>query len=340
MREIVFVTENTGLDPISGDRLVEIGCIEMVNRFPTGKVFHRYLSPERDMPESAFKVHRLSVEFLKDKPLFAGVLKCRTTASCQPSLALPMRIGCLLMAIIVFSGTTHAIDTPPTEDTLPTQSFNNHHVAIDSSAEFTSQRNGWFYTNLTAAPVNGFNTSGLRFRVTTGANWYRYVNGENPRTYGSGHSLERAALIGFALPTQRFGIIGLVGLMDVQSTNEGVHQTKTGAKANLVFYAFPTDQIMSYGTLTYSTTISYRNKLEAQAKMGMKVPGDSYLGPEVRVSWRDVFSEDRLITETKIGLHLSSMKVGPLYLGLSGGFAHSRQLGWGSYSGISVYGSF
>ena len=73
MREIVFDTETTGLDPISGDRLVEIGCIEMVNRFPTGKVFHRYLNPERDMPEPAFKVHGLSVEFLKDKPLFADV---------------------------------------------------------------------------------------------------------------------------------------------------------------------------------------------------------------------------------------------------------------------------
>jgi DNA polymerase-3 subunit epsilon len=75
MREIVFDTETTGLDPIQGDRLVEIGCIELVNRFPTGKVFHRYLNPERDMPEAAFKVHGLSVEFLKDKPLFAEVVE-------------------------------------------------------------------------------------------------------------------------------------------------------------------------------------------------------------------------------------------------------------------------
>jgi DNA polymerase-3 subunit epsilon len=71
MREIVFDTETTGLDPIQGDRLVEIGCIELVNRFPSGRTFHCYFNPERDMPESAFKVHGLSVEFLKDKPLFA-----------------------------------------------------------------------------------------------------------------------------------------------------------------------------------------------------------------------------------------------------------------------------
>jgi len=71
MREIVFDTETTGLDPLQGDRLVEIGCIELVNRFPTGKVFHSYFNPERDMPEQAFKIHGLAGEFLKDKPLFA-----------------------------------------------------------------------------------------------------------------------------------------------------------------------------------------------------------------------------------------------------------------------------
>jgi DNA polymerase III subunit epsilon len=71
MREIVFDTETTGLDPIQGDRLVEIGCIELVNRFPTGKTFHSYFNPERDVPDSAFKIHGLSLDFLKDKPLFA-----------------------------------------------------------------------------------------------------------------------------------------------------------------------------------------------------------------------------------------------------------------------------
>ena len=73
MREIVFDTETTGLDPYQGDRLVEIGCVELINGFPTGQSFHRYLNPERDMPEGAFKVHGLSIEFLKDKPLFADV---------------------------------------------------------------------------------------------------------------------------------------------------------------------------------------------------------------------------------------------------------------------------
>lgn len=70
MREIVFDTETTGLDPRSGDRLVEIGCIEMVNRVPTGAVFHAYFNPERGMPAEAEAVHGLSEAFLSDKPKF------------------------------------------------------------------------------------------------------------------------------------------------------------------------------------------------------------------------------------------------------------------------------
>jgi DNA polymerase-3 subunit epsilon len=73
MREIVFDTETTGLDPYQGDRLVEIGCVELVNGFPTGQVFHAYLNPQRDVPDGAFQVHGLSTEFLKDKALFADI---------------------------------------------------------------------------------------------------------------------------------------------------------------------------------------------------------------------------------------------------------------------------
>ena len=70
MREIIFDTETTGLDPKSGDRLVEIGCIEMVNRVPTGATFHAYFHPDRDMPAAAEAVHGLSITFLADKPRF------------------------------------------------------------------------------------------------------------------------------------------------------------------------------------------------------------------------------------------------------------------------------
>jgi len=73
MREIVFDTETTGLDPKSGDRLVEIGCVEVVNRFPTGRNFHAYINPGRSVPKEAFDVHGLSDEFLADKPRFDDI---------------------------------------------------------------------------------------------------------------------------------------------------------------------------------------------------------------------------------------------------------------------------
>jgi DNA polymerase-3 subunit epsilon len=71
MREIIFDTETTGLDPSSGDRMVEIGCIELVNRVPTGRTFHAYFNPGRPMPAQAEAVHGLGDAFLADKPSFA-----------------------------------------------------------------------------------------------------------------------------------------------------------------------------------------------------------------------------------------------------------------------------
>lgn len=73
MREVILDTETTGLDPSSGDRVVEIGCVETDNHMPTGEAYHCYINPERDMPEGAFAVHGLSSEFLSDKPKFAEV---------------------------------------------------------------------------------------------------------------------------------------------------------------------------------------------------------------------------------------------------------------------------
>src|SRR5580704_1324159 len=74
MREIVLDTETTGLDPLRGDRLVEVGCVELFNRMPTGQTFHRYMNPEREMSAEAFAVHGLSTQFLADKPFFHEVV--------------------------------------------------------------------------------------------------------------------------------------------------------------------------------------------------------------------------------------------------------------------------
>ena len=73
MREIVLDTETTGLSPNRGDRVVEIGCVELLHHLPTGKTYHVYLNPERDMPEEAFNIHGLSGEYLSTKPLFREI---------------------------------------------------------------------------------------------------------------------------------------------------------------------------------------------------------------------------------------------------------------------------
>ena len=77
MREVVLDTETTGLDPDKGDRIVEIGAIELINHIPTGNTFHCYLNPmiKGDMPDESFKVHGLSVEFLSNKPLFSEIIE-------------------------------------------------------------------------------------------------------------------------------------------------------------------------------------------------------------------------------------------------------------------------
>lgn len=75
LREIVLDTETTGTDPSSGDRIVEIGCVELVNHVPTGRFFHKYMNPERAMSAGALAVHGLSDEFLKDKPVFRDIIE-------------------------------------------------------------------------------------------------------------------------------------------------------------------------------------------------------------------------------------------------------------------------
>lgn len=74
VREIVLDTETTGLNPAEGHRLVELGCVELVNHIATGRTFHAYINPERDMPDEAFRVHGLSAEFLRPHPVFGEIV--------------------------------------------------------------------------------------------------------------------------------------------------------------------------------------------------------------------------------------------------------------------------
>ncbi len=73
MRELVLDTETTGFDPSQGDRIVEIGAVELMNKMPTGRTYHQYINPERSMPQEAFEVHGLGDDFLRDKPVFKAI---------------------------------------------------------------------------------------------------------------------------------------------------------------------------------------------------------------------------------------------------------------------------
>ncbi len=134
MREIVFDTETTGLSPLNGDRVVEIGCIELVNRCETGRTFHAYFNPGRDMPPEAEAVHGLSTKFLSDKPAFAdmveellifigeapmiahnaafdfGFINHELGACGRPSVCMSRMVDTLAIARQKFPGAKHSLD--------------------------------------------------------------------------------------------------------------------------------------------------------------------------------------------------------------------------------------
>ena len=134
MREIIFDTETTGFDPLSGDRLVEMGCIELVNRVPTGATYHCYYNPQRSMPAAAQAVHGLSEQFLSDKPLFAdrvgelleflgdsnlvahnarfdfGFLNHELGRCGRPEISLDRMVDTVVMARAAHPGAKHSLD--------------------------------------------------------------------------------------------------------------------------------------------------------------------------------------------------------------------------------------
>ena len=134
MREIIFDTETTGFDPLTGDRLVEIGCIELINRVPSGATYHCYFNPQRNMPASAQAVHGLSETFLSDKPLFRdrveellefledsmlvahnarfdfGFLNHELKLCSRPEISLDRMIDTVAMARAAHPGAKHSLD--------------------------------------------------------------------------------------------------------------------------------------------------------------------------------------------------------------------------------------
>jgi len=182
MREIVFDTETTGLDPQSGDRIVEIGCLELVNRVPTGRTFHAYFNPDRSMPSAAEQVHGLSdafladksrfhehvddlLEFLGDAPLVAhnaqfdfGFLNYELGVCGHPDIAHERMIDTLVLARRRHPGAKHSLDALCTRYGIDRSHRVRHGALLD--AELLAQ----VYVELT-----GGRQIGLELATETGA---------------------------------------------------------------------------------------------------------------------------------------------------------------------------
>jgi len=195
MREIIFDTETTGLDPQGGDRLVEIGCVEMVNRIPTGQVFHAYFNPERDMPMEAERVHGLSIGFLSDKPLFAtraaellafigdsplvahnaqfdfGFLNCELGACGHPEVSLERMIDTLGIARKRHPGAKHSLDALCVRYGIDRSHREKHGALLDAEllAQVYVELTGGRQIGLELAAQNNNNVVTIaRFRPTQG----------------------------------------------------------------------------------------------------------------------------------------------------------------------------
>ena len=156
MREIVLDTETTGFEPADGDRIVEIGAVELVNHMPTGATFHRYLNPERPMPKAAFEVHGLGDDFLRDKPLFRTVaadflefigdavlvihnapfdmkfLNAELTAAGHPALPMSRALDTVMMARAKFPGSPASLDALCRRFGVDNSAREKHGALLDS----------------------------------------------------------------------------------------------------------------------------------------------------------------------------------------------------------------
>jgi len=221
-------------------------------------------------------------------------------------------------------------ETPPPPVSVPIQQF-----AIDGSGVANSLGGRSLDLNATFAPFGGINDTGFRVRLNGNASWYRFLTG--PDTIGSGHSAEGGIQAGYQWSLPRVSFIGLIGPTFGGSNDDGVKTDHWGAKAVLSTYALPTDQTMAFGSLSYSTVFNF---VKLQAKTGMRLVGNFYVGPEAIFSWRNVLPGINNIADMRVGAHVSAVSFGPLQVGFSGGWAHQQDLGSGYYGSVNFYFTF
>lgn len=229
------------------------------------------------------------------------------------------------------------LPAPQTTDTSPPLVAHPiQQAAIDGSAVGTSLGGRSVDFNATFAPFGDINESGFRARLSGNASWYRFVTG--PDTMGSGHSLEGGVLAGYQWSLPGISIIGVIGPTFGESNDDrGVRRDYWGTKTVLSAYALPTDETMAFGSASYSTVANF---VQLQAKAGVRLVGNFYVGPEAIFSWRNAVPGINNVAEMRVGGHISAVSFGPVQAGLSGGWAQQQNLGSGYYGSVNFYMSF
>jgi hypothetical protein len=207
------------------------------------------------------------------------------------------------------------------------------HITVTGYVDADSLGNRNVYADSTFAPFSGIYESGLRLRATGDASWYQFITSENPRTYGTGRYLEGDFLMGYGLWAPRFNVTGLVGPAFAQIDSLGTITDRRGVKTSIEVSARPTDWTIAAGSISYSTVT---NDLQAQARAGLKMFDGVYVGPEAKLQ---SVSAEANIAYMHLGA-FSALNVGRVAVGISGGWAHDRQLGSGSYGSASLYVPF
>ncbi len=241
-----------------------------------------------------------------------------------PTGSKPRWLGWLLLSWFLSADVTYAIDAPPPNGPA------SEHVIADSTYDTTPFARS-LDVNGTFAPFGSIYENGLRLRMTGSWSWYKFIVNDNPRTLGSGRGVEGDLLAGYGIVWPRVNLIGLIGPAFTESVDEGVRTTRSGVKSVVSFYARPTNQTMAYGQAFYSTI---SRSYQIQAKVGLKMPGNLYLGPEVKIAGSSGNAQQR------VGAHLTALPIGPVLISLSGGLAVDREMGPSHYFSVNLYSSF
>jgi hypothetical protein len=269
--------------------------------------------------------------------------------SAQPSITSEPRYAAVsdpLQTYAIGTASTQAAATPiGTGQPIVAQ-----HVAASGYVDADSLGNRDIYADGTFAPFSGIYESGIRFRVTGDASWYRFLASDSPRTLGTGSYLEGDFLAGYGFWLPQFDVTALVGPAFAQIDNLGVITERWGVTASIDINVRPTDWTNASASVKYA---SVSNNLQVQAKAGFKIFDGVYAGPEAKLQWQQVlpfqlnFFTSSFVTATPVSpetnisyMHLgafTAVNVGPVVFGLSGGWAHDHQLGSGYYGSAGLY---